>query len=129
MRKHQIRFYDHNKYKKKEVSKMTFGEALNKVVEGKMVRRAEWEDERVFLTIANERLMISKPDTKTMDYLIVSQADIIAEDWVIYEQKEMAWEYQHGIGGFGGGLGIMDSIRWIGGGRSGLGEWIKISLY
>jgi hypothetical protein len=69
---------------------MTFGEALNKVVEGKMIRRPEWEDERVFVTLVKEVLSISKPETKQMDYLIVSLGDITAEDWVIYEKGEMA---------------------------------------
>ena len=68
---------------------MKLGDAFDEIVKGEMIRKLEWEDERVFVTLADERLMISKPETKTLDYWIISLGDITADDWVIFKSKKM----------------------------------------
>ncbi len=61
---------------------MKFGEGLEKVVSGNKIRREEWEDDGTYLAIAENKLMIFKPEDEKLHPLIVSAEDIKGDDWV-----------------------------------------------
>ncbi len=61
---------------------MTFGESLKEVVAGKKVRREEWDDDGTYLAMAENKLMIFKPEDEKLHPLIVSTEDIKGDDWV-----------------------------------------------
>jgi len=62
---------------------MTFAQALDALVDGKKVRRLDWEDEGFYLELFKEELIVYRPDDKQRHPLIVSLGDITREDWVI----------------------------------------------
>lgn len=62
---------------------ITFGEALKKLTLGSKVMRAGWPDNGEYLIIADERLMIYKPDDDMLHPLIVTTGDIVAHDWQV----------------------------------------------
>ncbi len=61
---------------------MTFQEGLESAMGGKKIRREEWEDDGTYLAMADNKLMIFKPDDEKLHPLIVSTEDIKADDWI-----------------------------------------------
>jgi len=70
-------------------SKMSFGDAMKEALEGKYVRRLEWEDKNARLVIIDEKLMVYRSDDKKFHPLIVSSGDIAGDDWIITEEKDI----------------------------------------
>ena len=64
---------------------MDFGSALEKAVEGKKVRRLEWEDKGIYLIFKNDQLMIFLTKDNMLHGLIVSLGDVLGTDWVVVE--------------------------------------------
>ena len=62
---------------------MDFTSIIHELVDGKNVRRLEWEDKDIFLTIEDEKLMIFLTNDKKLHPLIVSLGDIVGEDLVV----------------------------------------------
>ena len=67
---------------------MTFASCLQKLMLGERCRRVVWEDEGVYVTIKDEKLMIFRTDDKVLHPLIVSVGDITGMDWVIVGKQE-----------------------------------------
>ncbi len=67
---------------------MTFGSCLQKLMLGERCRRVAWEDEGVYITIKDEKLMIFRTDDKVLHPLMVSVGDITGTDWVIVGKQE-----------------------------------------
>ena len=67
---------------------MTFGTCLQKLMLGERCRRMVWEDEGVYITIKDEKLMIFRTDDKILHPLTVSVGDITGIDWVIVGKQE-----------------------------------------
>jgi hypothetical protein len=68
---------------KSDWSQMNFYSALKELVEGRRVRRLEWEDKDIYLTFHNEQLMIFLTKDKMLHQLIVQLGDVVGEDWVV----------------------------------------------
>ena len=66
--------------------KMDIGNAFRHLLDGKEVRRLDWEDEKVRLKIINEKLMIFDLEDELWHPLIVSSGDIAGTDWVIVKE-------------------------------------------
>ncbi len=71
------------------VGDMSFGSAMNAVLNGERVRRADWEDEEVYLTMRDEQLMIFKTEDKLLHPLTISGGDIAGTDWVVMKRIEL----------------------------------------
>lgn len=67
---------------------MTFGDAMTCVLNGQDVRRLEWPDTTVVLTMREERLSIRKADGTVSD-LIVSAGDIAGTDWIVVDLRSV----------------------------------------
>ena len=63
----------------------SFASALKEAVNGKKVRRLEWQDKGIYLTFRNDQLMIFLTEDKMLHPLLVSLSDVIGEDWVVVE--------------------------------------------
>lgn len=61
---------------------MDFYDALREVGKGKSVTKLEWQDARIFVYLMGSRLVITKEDGKSYDFLI-SDGDMGGEDWVV----------------------------------------------
>lgn len=66
---------------KKSEAMLTFPEAIKAIVEGKKVRRKEWEDAEEFCLMHNSFLMIHVKNA--FHAWTVSEGDMLAIDWVI----------------------------------------------
>jgi hypothetical protein len=65
---------------------MSFGEAMFFVAtEKKRVRRLEWPDDGTYVTLISGQLHIFTPPTGKLHQLIVSDGDILGDDWEIIE--------------------------------------------
>ena len=69
-----------------QIKKMDFVEALKELVDGKKVRRLEWQDESVYLTVEETKLMIFLTSDNMLHPLTVQTGDILGEDWVVIEE-------------------------------------------
>lgn len=65
------------------MEEMDFGEAMRAVVEGKRVRRLEWNDEGVYVFLLNDKLHIFNTEEKKAHPLLISSGDILGDDWVV----------------------------------------------
>ena len=61
---------------------MSFGSALDAVVDGKHMTRASWQDQETYLLLSGGALHIRKSDG-TLHTLIIRDGDITATDWII----------------------------------------------
>ena len=59
---------------------MDFPSAIREVIDGKKITRTDWEDESSFGELKDGFLMIHN---KGMHQWIVSEADMLADDWTI----------------------------------------------
>ena len=64
---------------------MDFPSCIDELAKGKKCRRQEWKDERIYITMDNEKLVIYKPGTKKFHPLIVSLGDMSGMDWMVVE--------------------------------------------
>lgn len=72
--------------KNKKVSKlMTFGEAMEEVVDGKMVTKLEWERVNEYVFLEDGYLCIHHAADKEdkIHRLMVSEGDMIGKDWMV----------------------------------------------
>ena len=63
------------------MEELNFFDALKEVSCGKRITKREWNDQEIYLTMADGRLKISKQG-KLHD-LIISDGDMTGEDWVV----------------------------------------------
>ena len=75
-------------HQKDRPATMNFATALEQMVDGKRVRRLEWEDEGVYLVFDKEMLAIFKTEDRVLHPLLVSTGDVVAEDWVIVREDQ-----------------------------------------
>ena len=64
---------------------MTFPEAMQAVIEGKLVARAAWGDDEVYVCINGDRLRILDKKDNLLHPLIVSEVDMRSNDWIEIE--------------------------------------------
>ena len=64
---------------------MDFPEAMQAVIDGKLVTKLEWEDPETVVWL-DGTLKISLPDSKPLD-LIISEGDMTGTDWVVVEKE------------------------------------------
>lgn len=64
------------------VETFSFYEALKKTMDGKKITRVEWKDQDYYGLIKDALLKLHKPDGRYYDW-IISDGDIVAEDWTI----------------------------------------------
>lgn len=69
-----------------QVPCMDWAQAQYALIDGKKVRREAWSDPTVCIVIADGLLKIRQPSGK-LDALLVSDADMQAEDWVVVTRK------------------------------------------
>jgi len=65
---------------------MNFSDALREVIKGKKITKLEWGNQNIYIFLHNEHLKIMKLDGKMYD-LIVSEADLLGEDWVLVQEN------------------------------------------
>jgi hypothetical protein len=70
--------------KEKPVVMMDFPSAMKEVIQGRKVRRIEWESEEVFVFLHDKYLSIQYPG-KSPSPLLVSDGDLMGEDWIVLE--------------------------------------------
>jgi hypothetical protein len=58
------------------------------MIKGGKFRRLEWEDEGTYITVRDAQVMIFKTDDNMVHPLIVSEGDILGEDWVKIEDSK-----------------------------------------
>ena len=68
-------------------AEMSFNKALDKLMNGRMVRRMEWEDPDIHLALINDVVMIYQTEDKKYYSLALSSGDILGNDWVLYEER------------------------------------------
>ena len=68
---------------------MKFGECLEEILDGKKARRHEWPNDGTYITMQDTKLMIFTPKDKRLHSLVVSEGDIVNEDWYIILEKEL----------------------------------------
>ena len=61
---------------------MTFTQAMQKIIEGKSIRRTSWEDKEFYGILKAGKVQLHKPDHKYYDWIISSE-DVFAEDWIV----------------------------------------------
>jgi len=67
---------------------MDLGSCLKQMIKGGKFRRLEWEDEGTYITVRDAQVMIFKTDDNMVHPLIVSEGDILGEDWVKIEDSK-----------------------------------------
>lgn len=70
---------------KKDV--MSFADCLLAILDGKKARRLEWEDNGTFITMREGKVMIFKIEDNMLHPLIVTDGDILGDDWSILTEK------------------------------------------
>ena len=71
----------------KKDGSMTFASCLEKLLLGERCKGVAWEDEGVYITIKDEKVMIFRTDDKQLHPLTVSVGDITGM-WVIVGKQE-----------------------------------------
>lgn len=67
---------------------MAISGCISNLLQGKSMRRMEWEDPEVFVVVKDEKVMIYKPETKKLHPLIISTGDLTATDWITAERRK-----------------------------------------
>lgn len=78
----------HNFHLEDKARHLNFGSAMNAVANGGKVRRLEWKDENVYISINKETVVIFKTEDSQLHPLIVSLGDITGTDWVVVKTEE-----------------------------------------
>ena len=66
--------------------KMSFYEALKVAADGHMIHKVDWEDKKFYGVMQGGLLKLHKPDGKFYDW-IISQEDMMGNDWIIINEK------------------------------------------
>lgn len=61
---------------------MDFPTALREVIKGKKITKASWKNPQLYVLLKDNYLRHRKADG-VFDALIISETDLLAEDWVI----------------------------------------------
>jgi hypothetical protein len=61
-----------------------FWDALKATLDGKKIRKLEWEDDSIYCALVDEKLCIRMPDQKFHAWQLQA-ADMLGDDWVIIE--------------------------------------------
>lgn len=67
---------------------MTFSSCLEKLILGERCRRLSWENEEIYVTMKDEKLMIFLIEDKKLHPLTISAGDIEGTDWVLVGKSE-----------------------------------------
>jgi len=62
---------------------MDFAQSLDAILGGKKVRRLEWPDDGTHIVMADDKIMIFKPEDDMLHPLILSRGDMVNADWVM----------------------------------------------
>ena len=65
-----------------QVDGLNFPQAIQAIIDGKRITKAEWDDPRYFGEHRDSFLMLHKPDGSWHRWL-VSDGDLFGHDWVI----------------------------------------------
>lgn len=63
---------------------MSFPTAMQAIIDGKRVTRAEWPEPKAFVYLTEHRLVIKFADDLLYHPLLVSDGDMLADDWMIF---------------------------------------------
>ena len=66
---------------------MSFSDCLLAILDGSKARRLEWEDNGTFITMREGKVMIFKTEDNMLHPLIVTDGDILGDDWTILTEK------------------------------------------
>jgi len=66
---------------------MDFAGCLDAILGGSKVRRLEWPDNGTYVVMADEKIMIFKPEDDMLHPLILSRGDMVNNDWVMLNGK------------------------------------------
>lgn len=66
---------------------MSFADCLLAILDGSKARRLEWEDNGTFITMREGKVMIFKIEDNMLHPLIVTDGDILGDDWSILTEK------------------------------------------
>ena len=66
---------------------MNFAEALDHLLANEKIRRKEWTDDGIYLVMADDKIMIFKPEDDMLHPLIVSRGDLLATDWSVISKE------------------------------------------
>jgi len=66
---------------------MSFPDALKEVITGKKITKLEWNNNQTYVVLKDAILCIhnAKDSSVTFHSLIVSEGDLVGEDWVVLE--------------------------------------------
>jgi len=62
---------------------ISFSEAMGEIVNGKKITRVEWNNADEYFILKDGWLMVHHAGADIFNKLIVSEADLIANDWVV----------------------------------------------
>lgn len=65
---------------------MNFGKALDTLLSGKRIRRLSWVDDRIYLILPNDTVVIFKPEDYLLHPVTISRNDITGTDWIIVSE-------------------------------------------
>lgn len=60
---------------------LNFPDAMYEVIKGKKIKRKEWEDKNEYGIFMDAKLMIMKHDDSKFHPWIISEGDLLADDW------------------------------------------------
>ncbi len=66
---------------------MSFADCLLAILDGSKARRVEWPDDGTYITMRDGKVVIFKPEDNMVHPLVVSDGDILADDWMIITGK------------------------------------------
>lgn len=61
---------------------LTFYDAMERVLDGRMVSKLEWNDTQFYGVLEKDILMLHKPDGKLYNWIII-RGDIAGNDWFV----------------------------------------------
>jgi len=63
------------------ITKMTFSQAIEKVIDGKRIHKLEWKDKEFYGFLNGDVLSLHKPDGKNYKW-IISDGDLSGNDYI-----------------------------------------------
>ena len=66
---------------------MSFADCLLAILDGSKARRLEWPDNGTFITMREGKVMIFNTKDNLLHPLIVTDGDILGDDWFIITEK------------------------------------------
>lgn len=70
------------------VTKMTFDQAVRKMIDGKKIHRLEWGDRRIYYLLKDGLVSIHKAgeDEETTHPVILNDGDLLGTDWIVLSE-------------------------------------------